>query len=413
MRLGLILCVLLASCGLNAEDSYDDAAKFQEMAQHVRGQLSHRDVLRSHQTTARLLGCGTDYLENQHCYAVYANALNDALDEWSSARRPEQDEQVIVHVNNEPHMVRVKIDKDLTAIAQDVCAAAGDSSEDETCRSEVLEQLREESERIRREREAIAPARHIPQELWGDFTDGGTIPVLDWYRDDSYAGYYKQYPRPFLSVMEAMVARRAAGTNYPFVDEELYALLDAPDSAVTAMLQGAVVGVIGSAVPWYEVLVLHFGAAEAITIEYNKVSYQDPRIRAMTPSEYWALGDDRPRFDVALSISSFEHDGLGRYGDPLDPFGDFEAMAEMEGMVKRGGVVLLAVPVGAEALVWNCHRIYGKHRLAQLLTRWTVHTIHGLYPGIFDKRTKIADQPLFVLSNTRPETPVNFSRFER
>ncbi len=31
-------------------------------------------------------------------------------------------------------------------------------------------------------------------------------------------------------------------------------------------------------------------------------------------------------FDMALSISSFDHDGLGRYGDPLDPVGDLKAM---------------------------------------------------------------------------------------
>ena len=35
--------------------------------------------------------------------------------------------------------------------------------------------------------------------------------------------------------------------------------------------------------------------------------------QAMLPEEYWALGDARPQFDVGISVSSFEHDGLGRY----------------------------------------------------------------------------------------------------
>jgi hypothetical protein len=33
----------------------------------------------------------------------------------------------------------------------------------------------------------------------------------------------------------------------------------------------------------------------------------------MRPHEYWALGDERPQFGVGISISSFEHDGLGRH----------------------------------------------------------------------------------------------------
>ena len=66
----------------------------------------------------------------------------------------------------------------------------------------------------------------------------------------------------------------------------------------------------------------------------------------MTPDDYEALSP-KPTFDVALVISSFEHDGracrfcvftleqtlrvgLGRYGDPVDPIGDFKAMHKME-----------------------------------------------------------------------------------
>jgi hypothetical protein len=404
----LILCLLVSS-GLNAEDSYQFAEKFQEMAQQVRGQLSHRDVLRSHQTEIRLLGCGNEDSERHICIPVYARALEDALEGWTSARRPKEPGEVVTILAwGEPHMVNLTVESDLATITQGVCAAAGDSSRIDACLGGVLGQLEEESEKIRQAKEAIAPPRHIPEELWEDFTDGGAIPVLDFYRDDSYAGYYKQFPRPFLSAMEEMVARRQGGTNYQLVDQRLYELLDAPGSTVAELLQGAVVGIIGSAVPWYEVLVLHYGAASAITIEYNQVRYDDPRILAMTPAEYWALGDDRPRFDVALSISSFEHDGLGRYGDPLNPFGDFEAMSEMESMLKPGGVMLLAVPVASEAIVWNAHRIYGRKRLTQLLSRWTLHSAHGLYEGIFEKRVLLADQPLFVLSNTRPEEPTNF-----
>ena len=111
-------------------------------------------------------------------------------------------------------------------------------------------------------------------------------------------------------------------------------------------------------------------------------------------------------FDIAMSISSFEHDGLGRYGDPLNPDGDIIAMRSTRRLLKRGiffrandaitvvrarhsltlthypalsfakrvagGVLLLAIPCGADAVVWNIHRVYGPHRLPQLLRGWSL-----------------------------------------
>ncbi len=62
-----------------------------------------------------------------------------------------------------------------------------------------------------------------------------------------------------------------------------------------------------------------------------------------------------------LSISCLhvlEHIGLGRYGDPLDPQGDLEAMAELMRVLAPGGNLLIAVPVGRPRLRFNAHRIY-------------------------------------------------------
>ena len=203
------------------------------------------------------------------------------------------------------------------------------------------------------------------------------------------------------------------GVNYPKVDALVYEYLDKLGGH--ALMQHASVGIIGSAVPWYEALALAFGAADTLTIEYNQVHYGDSRMKAMSPGEYWSMPDGaRPRFDVAFSISSFEHDGLGRYGDPLNPDADLEAMAEMERVVVDGGLLLLAVPVGAEALIWNAHRVYGRKRLAMLLHRWRVlhrlsltlpdmTCLHDIPEAMFDRRVYAPEQPLFVLQNTRPE----------
>lgn len=43
-------------------------------------------------------------------------------------------------------------------------------------------------------------------------------------------------------------------------------------------------------------------------------------------------------FDAVVSISSYEHDGLGRYGDPINPDGDLIAMEKTKKMLKEDGL---------------------------------------------------------------------------
>jgi hypothetical protein len=88
-------------------------------------------------------------------------------------------------------------------------------------------------------------------------------------------------------------------------------------------------------------------------------------------------------FDVAVSLSSFDHDGLGRYGDPLCPDCDLLAATEVALRYLRrpqvtqlpdgstssqgAGLLFLSVPVGPDELSWNLHRRYGPLRLPLLL----------------------------------------------
>lgn len=53
-----------------------------------------------------------------------------------------------------------------------------------------------------------------------------------------------------------------------------------------------------------------------------------------------------------------EHIGLGRYGDPIDPDGDMKAIRELMRVLKPGGDLLIAVPVGRPRICFNAHRIY-------------------------------------------------------
>jgi SAM-dependent methyltransferase len=53
-----------------------------------------------------------------------------------------------------------------------------------------------------------------------------------------------------------------------------------------------------------------------------------------------------------------EHVGLGRYGDPLDPQGDLSAMRELQRVVRPGGSLLIATPVGKPRIQFDAHRVY-------------------------------------------------------
>eukprot|EP00961_Rhodomonas_salina_P267849 3618985-Rhodomonas_salina.1 len=232
--------------------------------------------------------------------------------------------------------------------------------------------------------------------------------------------------------MRRMASEQKGGLSYPDVDQLLYKMLrDRAPDGLSAAIADSVVGVIGSTIPWYESLVLAYGAAGTYTIEYNQVFYAHPNMTTVTAAEYEAMGAGRPRFPVVLSISSIEHDGLGRYGDPLNPEGDFQALGALEEVVAPGGLLVLAIPVSADRLVWNCHRIYGRShscslrlsaslsslsharvvcrsRLTQLLERWTVLQTAGLAKGLLDEVVVSAPQPIFLLRNQRPPSPTSF-----
>ena len=68
-------------------------------------------------------------------------------------------------------------------------------------------------------------------------------------------------------------------------------------------------------------------------------------------------------FDVVFSFSSLEHSGLGRYGDPLNPWGDIMSVAEAWCVPSTSAKLAMSVPssvsLGKDILAHNAHRIYG------------------------------------------------------
>ncbi|MGE3521019.1 MAG: DUF268 domain-containing protein [Vicinamibacterales bacterium] len=232
------------------------------------------------------------------------------------------------------------------------------------------------------------PPREIPPELRDRFTLGGRIPIEYNYLDATYPDNWPLvYTDHEIDVYLAQIKRRE-WFIYGQTDVWMW------EAIKKYPIRGLSVVNMGSLTPWYEANCLFHGASST-TIDYNVIITLSDRIKTMTTAQWDEL---QPTFDVAWSISSFEHDGLGMYGDPMNPDGDLEAMRKMKRIVKPGGLMFFSIPVGKDKILFNNARIYGRLRLPMLLDGWEqidefgMHEIHLDGPGHV--------QPVFILRNS-------------
>ena len=64
------------------------------------------------------------------------------------------------------------------------------------------------------------------------------------------------------------------------------------------------------------------------------------------------IGGQGLLFDAVVTVSSLEHSGLGRYGDPVNPWADLIAMARSWCITKPGGKMFIGVPTGPDEVNW-------------------------------------------------------------
>jgi hypothetical protein len=221
----------------------------------------------------------------------------------------------------------------------------------------------------------VAAPTAVPAELVDAFTMGGTIPILDWYfnskPDPKSIGSIVVYNSSLIEQVRRDVTE-GKYKSYGVTNDHLR------DALRAFPIAGKNVLIFGSVYPQYEAFCLNAGA-HPVTIEYNVRCSDCDEIAFFTPAQFDALAR---KGEAAISISSFEHDGLGRYGDPIDPDGDLKAMQKLLTQIESGGLAFVSVPIGRDALVWNAHRIYGPRRLPLLLRDWTVLARFGDGAGL-------------------------------
>lgn len=198
---------------------------------------------------------------------------------------------------------------------------------------------------------STGPPRQMPEEMVGDFTMDGAIELGEFFVDDTMGGqgsHYK-YPRRDIDHMVKGAAQTLAGRSRGGRKNDHW-IIDAL-KIHAGSVKGADILIYGSMEPWYEALMIAMDASSVTTVEYNQLTYDHPDITTATPQELPQIMQDKGGFDVALSISSFDHDGLGRYGDPLEPNNDLRAMRTAACLLKPTGTLIMTVPIGPDVVV--------------------------------------------------------------
>lgn len=141
--------------------------------------------------------------------------------------------------------------------------------------------------------------------------------------------------------------------------------------------------VVGTQELWLEAMLDGFNASKILTLDYTRKSYP----KNQTKFEWWHVNDfldsliaqniddNTELYDVAVSYSSIEHSGLGRYGDPINPNGDLDAMKQVHCLLRPGSKFFFGVPTVENDrdigfIDFNLHRYYGKLRLDAMFTGW-------------------------------------------
>eukprot|EP00953_Heterococcus_sp_UTEX-ZZ885_P005196 3277-Heterococcus_DN1.PRE.4 len=251
----------------------------------------------------------------------------------------------------------------------------------------------------------------LPKQLQDEYTMNGAIPVIERFMfnnndprpEDSPIEYPKESAYLWsdgllVQLIDMASARVEIDTTYPHACRDLYSAFDVHP------IEGRTVLVVGSLFPWVEAIAAVYGKAKlpVYTVDFNKPIVENIELQSVFKTlripELDDLIQSGQRFDAVISYSSLEHDGLGRYGDELNPNADLERMAKIKQLLTHDGLAYIAVPAGLDKLWFNAHRVYGKIRFPLFTAGYEVlgHFDPADYANMFE-RDAWDWQPLHVL----------------
>lgn len=244
-----------------------------------------------------------------------------------------------------------------------------------------------------------APPIHPPKSLYNEYTLNGKIPMIDAYYNET--NFSINPPHNTKSLYESFFSN---------LDKNIFNYYGNEGNVFFEVIKkysfiGKNVTVWGLAGINLEAFSIWAGANTVNVVEYNKPIIEHEKIRVFNNSEFES---ENILSDIAISYSSFEHDGLGRYGDPLNPNGDIIAMRTAHAHLSDDGILLFGVPFGLDCLVWNAHRVYGKVRIPLMLQNFKLLDVFSVYDTSdysFEDRLGFHRQCVLVLKKINDKYP--------
>ena len=146
--------------------------------------------------------------------------------------------------------------------------------------------------------------------------------------------------------------------------------------------------------PWIEAFLIRLGiTSEITTIDLNKKSYENSKIKTRLLTDYNNVYNEDDKFDSMISYFSLETIGLGKYGEMISLDADIDVFNFIECKLRPRGRLYLTVSVefGQQnsSLQFNTKRIYGKQRLEMMM-----HKKWNILDSLVDKH---ATSQIFVL----------------
>ena len=183
------------------------------------------------------------------------------------------------------------------------------------------------------------PPKMPPAELMNRFTQNGDMPITkEFYINEVYSDSNSndKNKQAIVTATEFNGWLNKVKNNQPlnYGNVELQVIMKKYKEQIN---QKSLV-VVGTQLPWIEAIGYELSAAQVTTLDYTRKKYEHERLEWLHVNDYLddLISNKKKieQFDNSASFSSIEHSGLGRYGDPLSPEGDIDAVRQVHCLIK-------------------------------------------------------------------------------